>query len=122
NLIETDTAPGDSGGPAFINGQIAGITGFGLTGGILTFDGTDIYCGDPTDIDPSLNVDTGGCTDSSFGEISGDTSVSYYQDWVDAARRGDFKFDEVFTPEPASIAIAMGGIAGIGALRRRRKR
>lgn len=118
-LIETNTAPGDSGGPAFIDGQIAGITGFGLTGAILTFDGMYIYCGDPMDIDPSYDPDTGSCTDSSFGEISGDTSVSYYQDWVDAARRGAFLFERVGAPEPASVAIVLGGIAGLGASRRR---
>lgn len=120
-LIETNTAPGDSGGPAFIDGQIAGITGFGLTGAILTFDGQFIYCGDPTDIDPSFSPDTDSCTDSSFGEISGDTSVSFYQKWVDAARNGTIAFRKVEAPEPASIALAIGGIAGFGAMRRRRK-
>ncbi len=122
NLIETNTAPGDSGGPAFIDGKIAGITGFGLTGAILTFDGTFIYCGDPLDIDPSYNVDTGSCTDSSFGEISGDTSVSYYQDWVDAALQPGFRFRFVGAPEPVSIALVAGGVAGIGALRKRKKK
>lgn len=118
-LIETNTAPGDSGGPAFIDGKIAGITGFGITGGILTFDGQFIYCGDPTDIDISYSPDTGSCTDSSFGEISGDTSVAYYQHFVDAALTKGFAF--TYVPEPASIALIMGGIAGIGTMRKRRK-
>jgi hypothetical protein len=118
-LIETNTAPGDSGGPAFIDGKIAGITGFGITGALLTFDGQFIYCGDPTDIDVSFDPDSGSCTDSSFGEISGDTSVSYYQDFVDKALGKDFEF--TYVPEPASIALIMGGIAGIGAMRKRRK-
>jgi hypothetical protein len=115
---ETDTAPGDSGGPAFINGQIAAITSFGITGAILSFDGHFIYCGGPNDIDPSANVDTGSCTDSSFGEISGDTNLSYYANFVDAGLAGQLRFSLV--PEPLSIALLLGGLAGIATLRRRR--
>lgn len=120
HLIETNTAPGDSGGPAFIDGKIAAITGFGITGAILTFDPNtgEIFCGDPTDIDISFDPDSDSCTDSSFGEISGDTSVSYYQDFVDAALRPDFKFN--YVPEPASIALVVGGLIGLG-MRKRRK-
>lgn len=39
---EVSTAPGDSGGPAFLNGRIAGVTSFGLTNG-------------STDVDSSTN-------------------------------------------------------------------
>lgn len=120
HLIETNTAPGDSGGPAFIDGKIAAITGFGITGAILSFDPNTftITCGDPTDIDISFDPDTGSCTDSSFGEISGDTSVSFYQDFVDAALRPGFQF--TYVPEPASIALVVGGLMGLG-MRKRRK-
>jgi len=72
------------------------------TGAILTFDPNtfEIFCGDPTDIDVSADEEGQTCTDSSFGEISGDTSVSYYQDFVDAALRPAFQFN--YVPEPAS--------------------
>ena len=63
---EVNSTSGDSGGPNFINGQIAGV----VSGGTTTSDaGT-------TDID-------GGILNSSFGEISFDTRVSFYQNWID---------------------------------------
>jgi hypothetical protein len=53
--LEISSAPGDSGGPVFINGQIAGITSFGR--GFNGF--TDVLAG----------------TNSSFGEFGVDTRV-----------------------------------------------
>jgi hypothetical protein len=61
-INEVSTAPGDSGGPAFIGGKIAGITSFGAT------------AGPPIDIDSALN--------SSFGELNGFTRVTAYEAWV----------------------------------------
>ena len=62
---EVNSAPGDSGGPTFIDGKIAGITsyGFGKNSGVKT------------DVDSSTN--------SSFGEFSIDTRVSAYTNWID---------------------------------------
>jgi hypothetical protein len=62
---EVNSAIGDSGGPTFIDGKVAGVTsyGFGANGGVTT------------DIDNRVN--------STFGEISVDTRVSAYADWVD---------------------------------------
>ncbi|MHC4400564.1 MAG: trypsin-like serine protease, partial [Planctomycetota bacterium] len=62
--MEVNTAPGDSGGPAFINGLIAGVTSGGITG---------------------LNADILAGTNSSFGEFSIDARVSAYADWIDRA-------------------------------------
>jgi hypothetical protein len=59
---EAMTAPGDSGGPHFINGLIAGITA-----GILR---------------PVVS-DYDGALNSSFGEIAIDTRVSFYASWID---------------------------------------
>ena len=59
---EVNSAPGDSGGPTFINGQVAGIVSYGL-GNISS------------DVDQETN--------SSFGELSVDTRVSAYAEWVD---------------------------------------
>jgi hypothetical protein len=70
---EVGIAPGDSGGPSFIDGKIAGVHSFGFThfcSGVTN--GTDFSCG--------LN--------SSYGEMSGDTRVSYHADFVDAAVLG----------------------------------
>src|SRR3972149_3833426 len=61
--LEVCAAPGDSGGPTFLNGMIASV----VTGGI-TFSGAQ-------DVLPGLN--------SSFGDFGMDTRVSVYADWID---------------------------------------
>ncbi|NLE36993.1 MAG: S1 family peptidase, partial [Pirellulaceae bacterium] len=66
---EAMTAQGDSGGPNFINGLIAGITSYHTTYG-------------------SANGDIDGQLNSSFGEIGVDVDVSLYANWIDAAMRG----------------------------------
>ncbi|WP_445242882.1 trypsin-like serine protease [Microcoleus sp. N3A4] len=66
---EIATASGDSGGPSFVDGKIAGISSWGYSD--RGFFKTNI-----ADVD---NVDDNG----SFGEISGDTRVSFYTAWID---------------------------------------
>lgn len=66
-------APGDSGGPAFINGRVAGIASYTarLSQGNLV-----------PDIDSQAN--------SSFGEIASWQRVSYYQQWLDQSARANY--------------------------------
>lgn len=78
---EVNSASGDSGGPAIHNGNIIGITSYGIT---LTYnDGTT------SDVNEIL--------DSSFGEFSGDTRVSKYAGFIDESVSGG---SDGGTPEP----------------------
>ncbi|HBK23427.1 MAG TPA: hypothetical protein DDZ60_13220 [Planktothrix sp. UBA10369] len=62
-LEEVNISPGDSGGPAFINGKIAGLTSTGFTPAIP-------------------GIDVTNSLDDSFGEYASDTRVSVYADWI----------------------------------------
>lgn len=109
-LGESDSSPGDSGGPEFINGQIVAVTSFGVTGAVV-----DGHCGNPTDIDPTASS-TGACTNSSVGEIAGDTWLRPYQDFING-------YITSAVPEPGSWATMIGGLGAIGfSLRRARRR
>lgn len=66
--LEVIAAPGDSGGPKLINGEIAGISSFSLS---LRF-----HNGTSSDLDNLFN--------RSFGEFGFDTRVSHYADWIDS--------------------------------------
>lgn len=70
---EIATASGDSGGPSFVEGKIAGISSWGYSDrGFFK-----------TNIADLGNLDDNG----SFGEISGDTRVSFYAAWIDRVTR-----------------------------------
>lgn len=87
--LEVGIAPGDSGGPGFINGKIAGVHSFGFTHfctGVTN--GTDFSCG--------LN--------SSYGEMSGDARVSSEAGWIDAVTSGAIPATPI--PEPVAEAAA----------------
>lgn len=66
---EVNTAPGDSGSPAFIGNLIAGITTYGERGN------------GAADIDSEVN--------SSFGEYSSETRVSSYRGYIDRVLEGN---------------------------------
>jgi len=83
--LEVGIAPGDSGGPAFIDGKIAGVHSFGFTHFCEgETNGTDFSCG--------LN--------SSYGEMSGDTRVSFHAGFVDDVVSGVIPTIPVGAPVP----------------------
>lgn len=81
-------SPGDSGGPAFIGTQVAGIASYGTS---LTVNGV------PSDIDGEAN--------DSFGELSAWQRVSHYQQWIDQSLRA------AYAQAPASAAEVVLSVA-----------
>lgn len=98
--MEALAGPGDSGGPSFINGKVAGVTSFGLT--FFSNNQRECLPGNP-DLICGLN--------NSFGEFGGDTRVSAYADWIMAS-----------IPEPQTYALMGLGLAAVGLMARRRAR
>lgn len=88
--FESATAGGDSGGPVFLNGKIAGIASFGAT------------IGSPPDIDTKLN--------STFGEFQGYVYTGIHRDWIRS----------VMVPEPSTWLAGLLGCAVMAAAGRRR--
>ena len=74
-LQEVFPAHGDSGGPTFLSGAVAGLHSFSFR---LS----------SSDIDAAL--------DQSFGEFSADVRVSAYAGWIDS---------QIAVPEPSTLAI-----------------
>ncbi|MCX7105184.1 MAG: trypsin-like serine protease [Methylococcales bacterium] len=72
-LNEGLIASGDSGGPAFINGKIAGIASYTAS----------LHSG-------FINPDIDTIANSSFGEIAAWQRISHYQQWVDQSLRADY--------------------------------
>lgn len=88
-VIDVNSAPGDSGGPNFIadggagDGKIIGITSWGFS--------------------PGRRSDVDFRTNSSYGEFSIDTDVSFYQSFVTDVVAGDI------TPASSSAGRSTGG-------------
>jgi len=82
--------PGDSGGPAFINGQVAGIADYkaSLARGAVQ-----------PDLDSNSN--------SSFGELSFWQRISHYQQWIDQSLRANYA-NAPTKPEEVQKSIAEG--------------
>ena len=72
-LDEGLIAQGDSGGPAFLDGQIAGVASYTARLSLGS-------------IDPDIDADT----NSSFGEVAAWQRVSYYQQWIDQSLRANY--------------------------------
>lgn len=100
--LEVSTYRGDSGGPTFVGGQIAGIHSF--ISCVVANPG-DTTCQSPPDIDTAIN--------GTFGERFGDTRVSNYTDWINGAIAD--------VPEPGTYVTAFAGLAAI-LLRARKQR
>jgi Trypsin len=92
---EVGVAGGDSGGPSFINGQLAGITSYGLSFG------------------PSFG-DIGGGLNSSFGEFSGYVPTYIHRDFIKMAV-------SLGVPESSTWAMMIAGFGLVGASMRRRR-
>ncbi len=94
--LEVMAAPGDSGGPSFINGRLAGVTSWRL--GNL-----------PTDIDRVTN--------SSFGEVGGDVRVSSHLSWIEsilqAWRPPQPPGEPQSVPEPGVSWVLLGFVGGL---------
>lgn len=89
-LNEGFLAKGDSGGPAFIGHQIAGVA---------TFAASLSRAGISPDID--------GVANSSFGEIGGWQRVSYYQQWIDQTIRAHYP-DAPSRPQDVKLSVPEG--------------
>jgi len=73
-LDEGFIGPGDSGGPAFLNGEIAGVASYTAS---LAYG--------------SVDPDVDGRSNNSFGEIAAWQRVSAYQQWIDQSLRAQYK-------------------------------
>lgn len=94
---EVGAAPGDSGGPTFLNNRIAGVTSFGTCFGATN-------CSTPPDVDTALN--------STFGELFFNTRVSSYTSWIDQ------ELAEI--PEPNTVFLLAAGLGLIAGARWKR--
>jgi hypothetical protein len=96
-VIEVGIDGGDSGGPQFVNGQLAGVNSYGLSFGSRY-----------GDIDGALNA--------SFGEFSGYVPTYIHADWINSVLVQD-----AAVPEPASWAMMIAGFGLVGGALRRRQ-
>ena len=105
---EVNIASGDSGGPTFLGGRIAGVHSFGAA---WDDQAGNIAC--PPDVITPANLHgPAGCKlDSSFGELFGDTRVSAFASFI----------NDTIIPEPSTYFTVAIGLSGILLWARRRK-
>ena len=79
-------SPGDSGGPAFIKGHVAGVASFSarLSYMVPSSPARDSLS---AELPSSISPDVDKTANSSFGEISSWQRVSAYQQWIDQTLR-----------------------------------
>ena len=89
--LEVGSAQGDSGGPTFIDGKIAGVTSFGMIN----------LMAPQTDVTAAL--------DFSFGELRGDARVSSYAEWIDEVTTfgPEFLVNQTVVSDQSQSAVAM---------------
>lgn len=119
---ESAASPGDSGGPEFIDGKIVSVTSFGITGAVFTG-----YCGGNS-IDPynksgstAVTTDLSQCTNSSVGELGGNTLVSYNLGFVNSYLNGTAA-TMAPVPETATWLMMLLGFGAVGFAMRSTKR
>lgn len=83
-------APGDSGGPAFIDAKVAGIASYT----------TSLR-------NKIINPDIDTITNSSFGEVGSWQRISTYQEWIDKTLRGNY-INAPSKPTDVKVEIAEG--------------
>ena len=71
---EVMSASGDSGGPTILNGELVGVTSYGIT--------LEFSRGPPPRTSDCTTEGKSPILDSSCGEFAGDTRVSYYADFI----------------------------------------
>jgi hypothetical protein len=101
---EVGIAGGDSGGPGFVNGDLASINSYGLTFGFNFGD----FDQNVTNPDGSISA----VFNAGWGEFSGYVPVYIHQDFI---------AESTAVPEPASWAMLIAGFGLIGATMRRRR-
>jgi len=88
---EVMSAPGDSGGPTILNGELVGVTSYGIT--LEFFRGPPPRTSDCTTIGPSSVLD------SSCGEFAADTRVSHYTEFIDSVLNAEPDLDSDSIPD-----------------------
>jgi hypothetical protein len=94
---EAMQARGDSGGPMFIDGALAGIASFSAS---------------------QLETDFDDLTNSSWGEGGFNTRVSSFQEFIHTATGGQ----AVFVPEPSAYALAACGLLSAALIWQKRRK
>jgi hypothetical protein len=101
---ESALGPGDSGGPLFINGQLAGVASFAT------------YFCDPSNqqqcapaVPPLADADAPW----GYGALNGHAWIPYNQEFVDMQLRS--------IPEPSTVLLVAGGLLGMAGVARRRR-